>query len=327
MQRGCRGLLLSRTVVINGENGETCSSSTSQHQRWRRHFTIVLNVRSHDATAMEKVRQREVDEDLGSIPTGREVTRALEKLKNGKAPGSSNVLPEMLEVAIKNGKFGQMVLDLVKAFLKGKHLPQEWVDAILIPIPKKGNLHCCNNWRGIALLDVMGKVVARVIQGRLQKLAERVLPESQCGFRRGRGCTDMIFTVQQLTEAIEHRARQYLIFVVLEKAYDLVPREALWVELSKLGIPQLLIDIISSFHENMKVRINVEGELLEEIEVENGLRQGCTMAPTLFHLYACVVAESWLCRMHDVEGVGTYLPYKPDQRLFSDTPRMLVKIH
>ena len=42
-------------------------------------------------------------------------------------------------------------------------MPQEWVDAILIPIPKKGNLCYCDNWRGIALLDVMGKVVARVI--------------------------------------------------------------------------------------------------------------------------------------------------------------------
>ena len=40
------------------------------------------------------------------------------------------------------------------------------------------------------------------------------------------------------------------------------------------------------------------------------------MAPTLFNLYACVVAESWLCRIGDVEGVGTYLLYKPDQRLF-----------
>ena len=103
MQRGRRGLLPSRAVVIDGENGEPCSSSTSQHQRWRRHITAVLNVWSQcDATAMEKVRQREVDEDLGSIPTAREVTQALGKLKNGKAPGSSNVLPEMLKVAMKD---------------------------------------------------------------------------------------------------------------------------------------------------------------------------------------------------------------------------------
>ncbi len=38
---------------------------------------------------------------------------------------------------------------------------------------------------GISLLDVVGKVVARVLQVRLQKLAEEELPESQCGFRRG----------------------------------------------------------------------------------------------------------------------------------------------
>ena len=209
-----------------------------------------------------------------------EVIWPLGKLKNGKAPGSSNVLPDILKVAMKDGEFGEMVLDLVKAVWKDKCVPQEWVDAILIPIPKKGNLRC-DNWWVIALLDVKGKVVARVIQGRLQKLAERVLSESQCGFRRGCGCTDMVFTVRQLTEkAIEHRAMQYLILVDLKKAYDLVPREALWVVLSKLGVPQLLIDIISSFHENMKARIRVEGELLEEIEVEKCLRQVCIMAPT-----------------------------------------------
>ena len=108
-----------------------------------------------------------MDKDLGSVPTASEVTWALGKLKNGKAPGSSNVLPEMLKVVMKDGEFGQMVLNLVKAVWKDKHVPQEWVDDILNPIPNKGNLHCCDNWWGIALLDVMGKVVARVIQGRL----------------------------------------------------------------------------------------------------------------------------------------------------------------
>ena len=80
-----------------------------------------------------------MNEDHGSIPTAREVTRALGKLKNGKAPGSSNILPEMLKVVIKDGALGQMVLDLVKAVWKDKRVPQEWIDAILIPIPKKGN--------------------------------------------------------------------------------------------------------------------------------------------------------------------------------------------
>ena len=68
-------------------------------------------------------------------------------------------------------------------------------------------------------------------------------------------------------------------------------------------------------------QVRVDGELLEEIEVENWLRQGCTMAPSLFNLYACVVAERWLERVSTVEGVGTYLLYKYDQKLFRRNTR------
>ena len=318
MQGACRGLIPSRVITINDENGEPCSTPTTQQQRWRRHFTKVLNRRSqYESAEMEKVRQREVNEDLGRVPSATEVTRALAKLKSGKAPGSSEILPDMLKVGRGNEDFREMIVDLVKAVWEERQVPQEWVDAILIPIPKKGNLHSCDNWRGISLLEVMGKVVARMIQNRLQVLAEMELPESQCGFRKGRGCVDMIFSIRQLTEkAVEHRAKQYLIFVDLTKAYDSVPREALWVALGKLGVPNQLIDIIRSFHDNMKAKLRLDGELLEEIEVENGLQQGCSMAPTLFNLYACVVAERWLDKVRDVDGIGTCLFYKFDQQLF-----------
>ena len=53
----------------------------------------------------------------------------------------------------------------------------------------------------------------------------------------------------------------------------------------------------------------MDGELLEEIEVNNGLRQGCTMAPTLFNFYASVVAERWKEAVHDEEDVGTCMLY------------------
>ena len=48
---------------------------------------------------------------------------------------------------------------------------------------------------------------------------------------------------------------------------------------------------MKSFHDGTRARIRVDGELLEEFEVTNGLRQGCTIAPTLFNLYASVVSE------------------------------------
>ena len=93
--------------------------------------------------------------------------------------------------------------------------------------------------------------------------------------------------VRQLVEkTIEHGAKLFLVFVDLEKAYDSVPRAALWHALHKLGVPTLVIDIIRSFHEGMKAKVRVNGKLTEAISVENGLRQGCTLAPVLFNLFA-----------------------------------------
>ena len=77
------------------------------------------------------------------------------------------------------------LLKLTEDVWRRGEVPSDWFDAVLIPLPKKGDLSHCDNWRGISLLDVVGKVVARVLQERLQKLAEDQLPESQCGFRKG----------------------------------------------------------------------------------------------------------------------------------------------
>ena len=283
-------------VTINDENGNPCTSPSAQQQRWQRHFSSVLNRQSQfNPQELEKVRQRPLRADLAREPSRRELTKALGKLRNGKAAGSSNILPEMIKTACNNEEFRELLLDLVHTVWEEGRVPREWADATLVPIPKKGNLRNCDNWRGIALLDVVGKVVARILQERLQQVAEEELPESQCGFRKGRGCTDMIFTIRQLVEkAIEHQSKQFFLFIDLKKAYDSVPRRAMWRALEKLGIPDRVINIIRSFHEGMHARVRVGEETLEEFSVENGLRQGCTMAPVLFNLYACLVVEQCL---------------------------------
>ena len=93
----------------------------------------------------------------------------------------------------------------------------------------KGDRSDCNNYRGISLLSIVGKVYARIILTRLQTLAERVYPESQCGFRAERSTIDMIFSLRQLQEkAREKQMPLYVAFIDLTKAFDTVNREALW---------------------------------------------------------------------------------------------------
>ena len=74
---------------------------------------------------------------------------------------------------------------------------QEWLNATLIPIPKKGYLLECDNWVGIALLDVVGKVLASYSNSPVG-LAASVLPESQYGCRCSRSCLDIIDSAHQM---------------------------------------------------------------------------------------------------------------------------------
>lgn len=85
-------------------------------------------------------------------------------------------------------------------------------------------------------------------------------------------------------------------FTDLHKAYDTIPREALWQVLRKYGIPPTLVNIIRSLHEGMKTEVTVDGTTTTEIEATNGLKQGCTIAPTLFNLYFNFVIELWYKR-------------------------------
>ena len=161
---------------------------------------------------------------------------------------------------------------------------------MVVPIPKKGGLKQCDHWRGISLLDVVGKVLGRIVQGRLQVIAEKILPESQSGFRKGRGCADMIFVARQLVEkAREHGESLYVLFVDLRKAYDSVPMQALWKVLEKYGVPEKMLNVVKSFHEGMHAEVRVGSTVTYTFEVRNGLRQGCTLAPTLFNIYFLVL--------------------------------------
>ena len=65
------------------------------------------------------------------------------------------------------------------------------------------------------------------------------IDDSQFGFIPGRDTTDAIFVVRQLLEKYIYLAankRLYIAFVDQEKAFDLVPRKAIWWALRKLEV-------------------------------------------------------------------------------------------
>ena len=85
-------------------------------------------------------------------------------------------------------------------------------DANVVTIYKsKGARGDCNNYRGISLLNIVGKLFAKIVLMKLRVLADRIYPESQCGFRAKRATIDMIFSLRQLQE----KCREHGIYRVI----------------------------------------------------------------------------------------------------------------
>ena len=205
-----------------------------------------------------------------------ELEIALSHLKVRKTGGLSGILPEMILYggpALHDRLFALMEIVWREGAVFG-----DWRDGVIVPVRKKGNHQLCDNWRGISLLDVVGKVMGQIVQERLQEIAEGLLSDSQCGFWRGQGCVDMIFVARQLIEKMrEYEDSLFIMFVDLNKVYDSVPRNALWTVLAKCGVPPTML---RSFHEEMQAGVRVGSSVTDRFEVRNDLRQGCTMVPT-----------------------------------------------
>ena len=316
MQAAKQGLRPVSTTAIRDANGNICKSVEEQGGRWYQHFDGVLNIPStFDPCAIDEIDQQPINQNIAGKPDAAEVARAIRQLSNGKAAGASAILPELVKAGGES--FMEALLDLLHHVWDDEAVPQEWVDCNLVPIPKKGNLSLCDNWRGISLLDVVGKVAARVLQSRLQIIAENILPDSQCGFRKGRSCTDMVFAVRQVLEKLyEHRCPGYVVFVDLRKAYDSVNRECMWLILAKAGVPSNIVNIIKSFHTSMSATLSIGSTPIQPIAVKSGLRQGCCMAPVLFNIFMWAVFQRWSRVVEHVPGIGVPLAFNPGGSLY-----------
>ena len=186
---------------------------------------------------------------------------------------------------------------------------------MIILYKSKGKRDLCGNYRGIALLCVVGKVLSRIMLSRLTThIANKVLQESQCGFRAGRGTADMIFSARQIQEKCrEQRIGLYQVFIDLTKAFDTVNRTALWQILRKLGCPDKYTNILKSFHDDMKVWVSLSGELSDPISVENGVKQGDIPAPTLFAIYFYIV---FLIAFDNDDAPAVSIRYRTTNKLF-----------
>ena len=165
----------------------------------------------------------------------------------------------------------------------------EWREGLIVNIFKNGDKEEPGNYRGITLLSVVGKVFCKILNNRLVEHLdrERALHEGQAGFRKNRSCID----VYTLNEVVQGRLREdkptYAFFLDVQKAYDTVWRDGLWLKLWDMGVKGKMWHVVKGMllYEVSRSAVLLDGEKSNVFSVEQGVTQGCSRSPILFSVF------------------------------------------
>ena len=151
------------------------SNTTSNYLELYSEETEVAQTKIEDLPRLPSMHK------LDAEPTIDELSKALDLLSSEKAPGNNGTLAEVLKCS-KTSLLPILHGLLIKCWRDGS-VPQDMRDANIHTLYKnKGDRGGCNNYRGISLLSITGKLCPIVGLWRLQKLADRIYSEAQCVF-------------------------------------------------------------------------------------------------------------------------------------------------
>ncbi len=206
--------------MIRDKDGARLEEEGKQLSRWKNYFEDLFNVESKAEERKEDMNEIE-DEKQDETPTRKEVAEAVESLKSFKAAGPDEIMAEVLKAG------GTAVVDwmhrIIQKVWRTERVVEEWRMSTIVPLLKKGDVEMCDNYRGISLLSIPSKVLAKVLYRRIEEKVEPQLHEAQCGFRKGRGCVDQIFNLRECMSASRQKGKPlYVCFIDLRKAYDSV---------------------------------------------------------------------------------------------------------
>ena len=166
-------------------------------------------------------------------------------------------------------------------------IPQEWKDANVVPVHKKGTKIDVENYRPISLTCLIMKIFERVVRDHIMEKCQRQLFPNQHGFLPGKSCTtQMIDFNENLTFSINNKLQTDVIYFDFAKAFDSVHHDTLLDKLkNEYGIEGRLLKFLVNYLKNREQCVVIGGNKSEMKCVTSGVPQGSIIGPLLFVLF------------------------------------------
>ena len=215
-----------------------------------------------------------------------EIVKFVSTLKPSKSSGSDDISPRVIKDCIH--VIADALCDIFNKSMSQGLVPNKLKIAKVVPVYKKNDRKCIENYRPIALLPIFSKILEKIVHKRLNDflLLNNILIPQQFGFRKNCSTSmGVLNLVNTIISAIDGGKYCLGVFLDLSKAFDTIDHNILLRKLEHYGVRGIALNWFKSYLENRLQFVVVNGAKSQSSNMKYGVPQGSVLGPLLFLIY------------------------------------------
>lgn len=231
------------------------------------------------------------------IPTDDdEIIKVINTLNNSMSTGYDCVATKVVKYCCH--VIAPLLTHIINLSFSQGVFPENLKHTVIKPIHKKDDKRIPANYRPIALIPILSKILEKVMHKRLLDFLKKynILCQEQSGFQKGKSTTLAAFKlINEIAQNLNNKVNTTAIFFDMTRAFDFVHHKLLLEKCETYGIRGKANEWLASYLMNrtQHVEISAFNSNMEQVVHKSdslkskgvGVPQGSILGPLLFLLY------------------------------------------